>query len=133
MQIRTLSFLAGTLALGLILAADITPWSAKAQSQEPIYGSQLMTDQERSAYSGRMRSTKTAEEREKIRAEHHKQMTERAKERGVTLPEEPPVRGMGQGMGPGGRMGVPTKNSIRPSALDGVVEHATIRGRWLML
>jgi hypothetical protein len=105
MQFRTLSLLAGTLAIGLILAADIKPWSAEAQSQEPIYGSQLMTEQERSAYRDRMRSTKTAEEREKIRAEHHKQMTERAKERGVTLPEEPPVRGMGQGMGPGGRMG----------------------------
>jgi hypothetical protein len=105
MQIRTLSFLAGALAISLILAADIKPWSAEAQSQEPIYGSQMMNEQERSAYRERMRSATTVEEREKIRAEHHKQMTERAKERGVTLPEEPPARGMGQGMGPGGGMG----------------------------
>jgi hypothetical protein len=72
----------------------------------PIYGSQMMTEQERLEHRNRLRSAKTLEERERIRTEHHEQMVERARERGVTLPDEPPMRGgMGQGgggMGPGG-------------------------------
>lgn len=74
------------------------------QDRQQIYGSQLMTQQERAAYRARMRAAKTQEEREKIRAEHHEQMKVRAKEKGVTLPDEPPMRGggMGPGMGPGG-------------------------------
>jgi len=56
-----------------------------------------------------MRAAKTAEEREKIRAEHHERMKVRAKERGVKLPDEPPARGgmmgPGGGMGPGSGMG----------------------------
>ena len=67
-----------------------------------IYGSQLMTQQERNEYRTRMRAAKTAEEREQVRKEHHEQMKARAKEKGVTLPDEPPARGMGGGMGPGG-------------------------------
>ncbi len=74
-----------------------------------IYGSQLMTRQERNEYRIRMRAAKTVEEREQIRKEHHERMKERAKERGVTLPDEPPVRGGGTGpgggMGPGNGMG----------------------------
>lgn len=73
---------------------------------ETVYGSQLMTSQERSEYWNKMRAARTPEERERLRAEHHKEMAARAKERGVTLPDEPPSRGprgpgMGQGMGPG--------------------------------
>jgi hypothetical protein len=70
-----------------------------------IYGSQLMTQQERNEYRARMRAAKTVQEREQIRNEHHERMKERAKERGVTLPDTPPPRGMGGGMGPGGGMG----------------------------
>jgi len=82
----------------------------QTQDQEQIYGSQLMTQQERAEFHARMRSAKTAMEREQIRNEHHQRMQERAKEQGVTLPSEPPVRGgyMGPddaGMGPGGGMG----------------------------
>jgi hypothetical protein len=69
---------------------------------QDIYGSQLMTQQERSEYRNRMRTATTAEERERIRNEHHAQMKIRAKERGVTIPDQPPARGMGGGMGPGG-------------------------------
>ena len=72
----------------------------------PIYGSQLMTPQERNEYGARMRAAKTAEEREQIRKEHHEQMKTRAKEKGVALPDEPPARGMGGGMGPGGGGGM---------------------------
>jgi hypothetical protein len=53
-----------------------------------------------------MRSAKTAEEHEQMRLEHHEQMKERAKEMGVTLPDEPPARGMGMGKGMGGGQGM---------------------------
>lgn len=79
------------------------------QDQERIYGSQLMTPQERDEYRARLQAAKTAEERDRIRKEHHELMKKRAQERGVTLPDEPrdwndrgPGHGMGQGMGPGG-------------------------------
>lgn len=78
----------------------------KGQTQERIYGSQLMTQQERNEHRAQMRQAKTPEERERIRAEHHERMKERARERGITLPDVPPAtpgRGMGQGgMGQGG-------------------------------
>ncbi len=79
----------------------------ETQANESVYGSQLMTQEERAEYSSKMRAAKTAQEREKIRNEHHEQMKERAKEKGVTIPDEPPARGMGpgQGMGPGGGRG----------------------------
>ena len=75
---------------------------SKDRDQDRIYGSQLMTKQERNEFRNRMRSAKTAQEREQIRAEHHERMMVRAKERGVTLPDDPPARG--GGMGPGGAM-----------------------------
>lgn len=67
-----------------------------------IYGRQLMTQEEMNRYRQRMRNAKTAQEREQIRAENHKQMQERARQRGVTLPDEPPAnRGPGSMKGPG--------------------------------
>jgi len=70
---------------------------------QDIYGSQLMTVQERNEHRAKMRAAKTEQERERIRAEHHEQMKVRAKERGVTLPDVPPAgRGPGTGPGPGG-------------------------------
>jgi hypothetical protein len=75
----------------------------RLRDRDQIYGSQLMTRQERSEYRTRLRAAKTAQEREQIRAEHHERMQERAKERGVTLPDEPPARG--RGLGPGGGVG----------------------------
>jgi hypothetical protein len=62
---------------------------SRAQAQTRIYGSQLMTPAERSAYRQKMRSARTNTERNRIRAEHHKQMQERAKKRGLTLPNMP--------------------------------------------
>ncbi len=75
----------------------------RIQKQEQVYGSQLMTRQERAEYRVRMRTAKTAEEREQIRKEHHERMKERSRERGVTLPDEPPIKG--GGMGPVGGAG----------------------------
>jgi hypothetical protein len=62
-----------------------------------------MTEQERNQYRARMRGAKTEQERETVRQEHHARMVERAKERGVTIPDEPPAKG--GGMGPGRGMG----------------------------
>lgn len=75
--------------------------ASETPEQEQIYGSQLMTEQERAEYREKIRAAKTAEEREKIRNEHHEQMKERARERGVKLPDEPPPMGGGMGPGPG--------------------------------
>jgi len=89
---------------GNAMAADPQPVQelAGAQAQEQVYGSQLMTIDERNEYQAKMRAAKTAEERELLRTEHHQRMQERAKARGMTLPDEPPARGGGMGMGPGG-------------------------------
>ena len=77
----------------------------KAQKPELIYGSQLMTREERTEYRAKMRSLKTKEEREALRMEHHQQMQERAKAKGKTLPDMPPAQGGGMMMKPcGGAM-----------------------------
>ena len=106
--------------LVLLLAATSAAWAqdtatpVKEQAQEQktktvrqreqIYGSQLMTLKERNEHRAKLRAAKTEQEREQIRLEHHKQMQERAKERGVTLPDEPTPggKGAGAGTGPGG-------------------------------
>ena len=63
--------------------------SPRIFAQNEVYGWQLMTQQERQEYRNKMRSMTTAEERERYRMEHHKQMQERAKQKGVTLPDVP--------------------------------------------
>ena len=83
------------LASALGLALPITSTFAAEQ----IYGSQLMTEQERQEHRAKMQSMKTAEERERYRIEHHKKMQERAKQQGVTLPDMPQHQGNGMGMG----------------------------------
>ena len=82
---------------------------ASLLAEEAIYGSQLMTQQERIEHRAKMQSMKTMEERNRYMIEHHKKMQERAKERGVTLPDAPMMnnKGMGSGHGKcgGGGMG----------------------------
>lgn len=78
---------------------------AFAADQQTIYGSQLMTEQEREEHRNRMRNATSAEEREQIRKEHHKRMLERARAKGIDLPEEPPAIRGGKGMGMGKGMG----------------------------
>lgn len=110
---KHVSMLALTLCMAMGIAA---PAAAQMQSRGPmqmqdgerIYGSELMTPQERSEYQARMRALKTEQEREAFRLEHHKKMQERAKAQGKTLPDTPPgMMGPGgdKGMGPGGRGG----------------------------
>jgi len=71
----------------------------RLRDDAPIYGSQMMTDRERNEYREKMRNAKTLKEQETIRSQHHDQMKERAKSRGMMLPDEPPARGMGNGPG----------------------------------
>lgn len=104
-------------AASLVLLANLFPLAAQAQApapagagnsaaksgqQEQIYGSQLMTPQERTAYHQQMRSASSADERERIRQQHHDAMQARAKERGVSLPDMPPAGRGGPGAGGGG-------------------------------
>jgi hypothetical protein len=87
-------------------AQSQTRTQQETQTQERIYGSQLMTPQERAAYRNQLHNARTEQERERIRAEHHQAMQERARARGVTLPDMPPVPGgPGPGFGPGGGFG----------------------------
>lgn len=117
---KTLMMAALTAALagttGFALAADQpgqspgqSPGQATGQTEDRIYGSQLMTPDERDQYDQQIQSAKTDEEREQIREQHRERMRERARERGVTLPGDQPAKGSsgspGSGMRPGGGMG----------------------------
>lgn len=104
-------------AMGMALGANVSVAAEQAQAEkrEVVYGSQLMTPEERAEYRAKMRSLKTREERQAFRMEHHQKMQERAKAQGKTLPDMPPAQGGGVtrpcggpgpcgGMGPGGGM-----------------------------
>ena len=102
-----------------LVAALSMPMLAGAQDPDPapIYGSELMTQQERLEYRQRMQSAQGPEEQERIRAEHHEQMQQRAREQGVDLPEAPPARGgAGTGMGPGGGPGMNQGQGMGPNS-----------------
>lgn len=78
----TLSALASSLiiATGLSLAADQAQDKTTDQTQyrtrlrDQIYGSQLMTEQERIEFRNKMRGFKTQQERDAYQLEHHKTM-----------------------------------------------------------
>lgn len=121
--------LAAVLALGAAPASSAEPQAPK--SDAPPAGAskadlpcprgwQMMTPEEIQQHWAQMQAAKTPAEREQIRQQHHAQMVERARERGVTLPDQPggpcpgwPGKygqgmggpGMGRGMGPGSGMG----------------------------
>ena len=48
-----------------------------------------------------MRNATSAEERRQIRKEEHEKMKLKAKEKGVSIPDNPPAGGMGGGQGGG--------------------------------
>jgi hypothetical protein len=75
-------------------------------AEEQVYGSQLMTTQERAEHRARLQAAGSEEERNRIRQEHHERMKIRAKEKGVSLPDEMPSKGKGKGMGPGDGSGM---------------------------
>lgn len=69
------------------------------RDQDRIFGSELMTEQERNEHRNRLRTMKTEQERDAYRLEHHQRMQERARALGAKLPDEPLRR---QGMGGAG-------------------------------
>ncbi|BAV34104.1 hypothetical protein SCL_1806 [Sulfuricaulis limicola] len=77
------------------------------QAPSLVYGSQLMTQKEHNEYSALMNTAKTGKERDQIRQAHQIRMKERAKQRGLTLPDEPPAYRKAPAMGSGGGMGGP--------------------------
>src|SRR5690554_2558630 len=111
------SALASALLLpsGFAMAAEQTSTKESVQKQlqekEQVYGSQLMTQEERAKHQAKMKAAKTAEERQAIRKEHHQQMEARAKERGITLAEEPAAKKKSKHMEAGERMGPDAKNN----------------------
>ena len=72
-----------------------------AADKEPIFGSQLMTQEERLQFRNLMQNATSVEEREKIRIQHRELMLERAKAQGVTLSDTPMMMRNGAGKGPG--------------------------------
>jgi predicted secreted protein len=93
--------------LALIAAAAVT--SVRVQAQDPattqaqVYGSQLMTDAERTAYQTKMRTLKTTAEKDAFRTEHHELMKVRAAEKGVTLPDAPMMNKANKGQAATGK------------------------------
>ena len=79
---------AAMMAMAVTLFAAEQPAGAPAGPSEPIYGYRMMNDQERNEYREKMRGARSADERQVVRDEHHKLMEARARERGVTLPEQ---------------------------------------------
>lgn len=62
---------------------------------QEIYGYQLMNEQERNQYREQLQAAKSSEEQTRMRAEHHRQMQERANQKGLDLvpPGQGPVYG----------------------------------------
>lgn len=81
-----------------VLFAALLSWFAVAAAaegnagppsiqREIIPGSELMTARERERYRRRIRDARTAGEQSQVREQHVKQMRERARIRGLALPE----------------------------------------------
>jgi hypothetical protein len=92
MRYRTVAFAAlwiGSMAVSnaTAVAAEQSGTSRPEMKREIIPGSELMTSQERERYRQRMRGAKSEDERNRYRAEHTKQMQERARMRGLRLAE----------------------------------------------
>jgi len=62
-----------------------------ANEVEPIYGSQLMTQQERLDHQAQMRAAKTPQAKQQLRQMHHQKMKLRAQKKGIVLPDTPPA------------------------------------------
>lgn len=76
------------LCFAVLLAAAAAPAVATEPARvqrEIIPGSELMTTQEREQYRLRLRGAGTAEQRERLRAEHVKAMDERARLQGLRV------------------------------------------------
>lgn len=88
---KRLTQIAISIAAAVVMAASAMEAIAQQPpvKREVIPGSELMTSQERERYRQRMRGAKSAEEQQKIRSDHVAQMRERARLRGLRLPDGP--------------------------------------------
>jgi hypothetical protein len=92
------------------LAQKQTPWYNDADQTFRLgrgMGRQLMTQQEWREHQQKMRGM-SVEERNRYRKEWHNKLMQRARQKGIGMPDTPgPSRGSGtgQGMGHGGGMG----------------------------
>ena len=88
-------------AAGAAMLAAILSFPVHAEDSDAVFGRQLMTQEELQQHRQTLKGLTTKEERQQYRKEHHQRMLERARERGVTLPEEPGKQGKGMGPKPG--------------------------------
>ena len=65
---KTVKIALSAIALGLMAS------TASFAADAPIYGSQLMSKQERIEHRNKLQAAKTVEEREQVRLQHHEQM-----------------------------------------------------------
>ena len=89
------------LAVGAALVAAVVSFPVYAQDDEVVFGRQLMTQEELQQHRQTMKGLATEEERQQYRQQHHERMLARAREQGVTLPDEPGRQGKGMGPKPG--------------------------------
>jgi hypothetical protein len=82
---RTLATIATMAGLLVLPAPVVLAQKAAPAAEAQAYDYQLMTPAERDEWRQRMAAAKTAEERAKLRDEHHAAMLKRAEENGVTL------------------------------------------------
>ncbi|MBY6069742.1 hypothetical protein KUV35_00410 [Marinobacter salsuginis] len=110
---KSLSLIAGT-----TLLASLASMPVAAQSEEQVFGRELMTQQELQQHRETMRNLNTDTERAQYRQLHHERMMERARERGVEL-RNGMGQGSGQGMGKGQGQGMGQKNGQRMGQKNG--------------
>lgn len=101
-QLATSLFISGLVWFAASGALAQDPQNAQ-EGKTPIMGTQLMTEEERDQYRIAMRGLKTEEERAAMRARHHVDMLERAREQGVELSDLPGPGGGRKGAGPRGK------------------------------
>jgi len=83
---------------GVPLPEPRGPGAGSTARRSQLYGDELFSPEERTAFFDQMKAAKTPEERAKIQAERRAIADARAKEKGITLPEPGP---RGPGPGPG--------------------------------
>lgn len=82
--------------------SNSTGAETSASSDQDIYGYEIMTPAERAEFRAKMQSAKSSQERERLQIDHQAAMQSRAKQRGITLPDDSsasqsPDSGMGSG------------------------------------
>lgn len=83
-------------------SSNSTGAETSASSDQDIYGYEIMTPAERAEFRAKMQSAKSSQERERLQIDHQAAMQSRAKQRGITLPDDSsasqsPDSGMGSG------------------------------------